>query len=197
MIFLSLASQKQNIYLLREADQFSGKTEATTIMEKDDVSVELNYVSIDNLKICINEQISYLLNNNSKIFYQFDFTNDFIFICYFLGNDFLPHLPSIDIKTGGLDFLLDCYMDTFLFLNNSEKICSLVNLINNKVNINSCFFNMFVQRLSKNEDYYFYEKLPRYLDYISRKRCPSTDPYEIENWELENMVGVNFDHDPI
>ena len=24
---------------------------------------------------------------------------DFIFICYFLGNDFLPHIPSIDIKS--------------------------------------------------------------------------------------------------
>ena len=35
----------------------------------------------------------------------------FIFICYLLGNDFLPHLPALDIYGSGLDILLEKYME--------------------------------------------------------------------------------------
>jgi 5'-3' exoribonuclease 2 len=31
------------------------------------------------------------------------------YIC--VGNDFLPHLPSLDIRDGALDYLMDCYKD--------------------------------------------------------------------------------------
>lgn len=39
--------------------------------------------------------------------------NDFVFLLYFLGNDFLPHSPSFEIKYKGIDKILDIYSTIF------------------------------------------------------------------------------------
>jgi 5'-3' exonuclease len=37
---------------------------------------------------------------------------DYIFLCFFLGNDFMPHFPSINIRTGGVNKMLNAYKAT-------------------------------------------------------------------------------------
>nr|CAJ2481725.1 unnamed protein product [Leishmania braziliensis] len=39
--------------------------------------------------------------------------DDFIFLCFFVGNDFLPHVPLVSIKTRGIELLLDHYVRDF------------------------------------------------------------------------------------
>jgi len=34
---------------------------------------------------------------------------DYIFMCFFLGNDFMPHFPAINIRTGGIDKMINAY----------------------------------------------------------------------------------------
>jgi 5'-3' exonuclease len=51
---------------------------------------------------------------------------DYIFLCFFLGNDFMPHFPSLNIRTGGIDKLLGAYKETIgktqLVLTDGNKI---------------------------------------------------------------------------
>lgn len=37
--------------------------------------------------------------------------NDFIFLCFMVGNDFLPHIPSIEIIENGIELILEVYKE--------------------------------------------------------------------------------------
>ena len=55
---------------------------------------------------------------------------DYIFLTLILGNDFIPHSPSVNIRKNGIDLLLDTYKQ--LFGTNTKTLIS-----NNKVQWNS------------------------------------------------------------
>lgn len=35
--------------------------------------------------------------------------DDWVFMCFFCGNDFLPHLPCLDVRENSIDILLDIW----------------------------------------------------------------------------------------
>ena len=115
LIFLALSTNSNKIYLLREANQ----------MNNNDFSEALNYISIRIMKKCITEtmNLQYQENLIESINVKLDDTkliNDFIFLCYLLGNDFLPHLPSLNIHKNGIEYLVKAYMEVFFELQESK-----------------------------------------------------------------------------
>jgi len=70
--------------------------------------------------------------------------SDYIFISFLLGNDFIPHMPALNIRTKGITHLFNAYTATI-----SERT-SLTE--NGKINWKS--FKQFIQFLSENEHQY-------------------------------------------
>jgi len=172
LIFLSLSIHSNQIFLLREENQISKET-----------SEKLQYVSIDVLKNCIINKMGILIDEEIELD-KIKIINDFIFICYFLGNDFLPHIPSIDIKCynkksiNGLDLLLQAYCSVF------KELKEYIIQNEETVKYNTIFLQKFFEYLSSFENNFF-----RNL-YSSKKRyykCRSADKYDQEMHRIDNL----------
>lgn len=79
--------------------------------------------------------------------------NDFVFLMFLLGNDFVPHIPSIEIIEGGIEVILDIY----------RKVCVSYGHITEEIRGNVRFvkksFEIFLGTISQYEKGLFEQKL--------------------------------------
>jgi 5'-3' exonuclease len=93
IIMLSLGTHLKNLYVLRD-DLY-------------DPTNKYFIINIGNTTLQLVEMLRWESKN-----YTFDeenCINDFIFMGFMAGNDFLPHIPSIEILEGGIDIMIDIY----------------------------------------------------------------------------------------
>lgn len=191
LIFLALSSMKPNIFLLREKFNASKNIECNDVFE---------FVSIDTMKELIiktiKETISmavYEIYGDDLTTYKYkekeneqEYITDFIFICYLLGNDFLPNIPSLSLYSinknikNGLDILIDAYAKTHL-LNKGEPI---LNIKTKKVTFNNTVLLCLFKELSNVEDSYFKQY---YNGKRHKKFIKADNTYETECKRLENL----------
>lgn len=55
--------------------------------------------------------------------------DDFVFMCFFVGNDFLPHLPSLSIRDGSIDQMISLYMEILPTMQDYLTNCGVTNLV--------------------------------------------------------------------
>lgn len=218
LLFLSLASKRNRIYLLREESQISGQTKKEPLYDiVEDVVQDLIFVSISGLKESYNKKIRSMLkksyeykgmndkadeldyfdgnkesSDKTNIINTIDYSVDLIFMCFLLGNDFLPHFPSIDINKGGLNQIITAYIDCSTDINSL-----LINLSeNDEIEINNVFLLRMIFLLSNNEEKYFKETLPKALEKSQLKRCYVSGDCARDIWNLENMKTFEVE-DPV
>ena len=114
LIMLSLLSHEYNFVILRE-DYFKMKKQAK--VENNEIKnekysekkIEYQFFLISVLREYLELEFNFL---KKKIKFKYDFEkiiDDFIFLCFFIGNDFLPNLFSFNIEKGALNHLFEFY----------------------------------------------------------------------------------------
>jgi len=164
LIILSLMTHKKNIYLMREQQDINDK-------------LIYNYVNINNLRYAIIKDLVNKWDLDSNI-YNDIFSNDsnnlietYCVMCSLFGNDFIPHLLTINLKNNGLEELL-------LYTKHSIKIHDLL-VINGEIN-HKCLTEIF-NKLSVNEDKELYKLIENYINKKVYNSKNNTDYYAIKN----------------
>ena len=165
LIFLMLVTKLDRVYLLREAQQFESKA----------LVDQLNFVSIKTMKICIYDTFFKQIND-IKID-KIRINNDFVFLCYLLGNDFLPHILALDITRNGIEYIISKYCETFTDKQNYI-------LSNDTKSIDQDFITLFFSKLANDENMIL-------INNFSKKRKPKYqgfDEYEKNMFKIENIL---------
>ena len=118
LIVLTLAHLKysNNLFLFRETPYFINTVD-NTLQPNQLYVMDIYYLA----EIILNK-----INKNYSSDHFYNILDDYVLMTFLLGNDFMPHFPAINIRTNGIDILLELYSEKFyknsLFLTENCKI---------------------------------------------------------------------------
>lgn len=173
LIMLSLLAET-NIYLLREP-----------------LFMELGYDNDNNNN---NKFLYFDINNfktNIEIFYKEYFPIDnsnifkyYVFTCFILGNDFIPHLSFIKLNTDGLELLLSYYKKVSI-----ETKQNILYIQDNEYFINYNFLSILFNNLSKIENNELQELSNKYMYHYTKKKYQEN---EINEKYFDNLISEKY-----
>ena len=151
LIILSLMSHKENIYLMRE------------VKDPHTNDIVYNYLNIKELRKAILCELKRnwdltLINSGNDDNGDNDLIETYCTACTILGNDFIPHLLTVELKNNGIDTLLSA-------TKRSIKTNGL--LVNNGIINHNCLIDIF-KDLANTEDEDIHRVCERYI----KKRPP-------------------------
>ncbi|KAJ1903231.1 5'-3' exoribonuclease 2 [Coemansia sp. IMI 209127] len=125
LIMLSLATHEPNFKILREDVEWAQRLSKPCrrcggkghferdcggrdkpAAEVDPDAQPFVFANIDILR----EYLEFTLKPEKALSFPFDLEraiDDWVFLCFFVGNDFLPHLPSLEIREGAIEKLVE------------------------------------------------------------------------------------------
>jgi 5'-3' exonuclease len=167
LIILSLMSHKENIFLMRE------------IKDNNTNNIVYNYLNIKELRNAIlcelkaNWEINFeYTNSDEKYIEDNDLIETYCTACTILGNDFIPHLLTIELKNNGIDSLLS---------STKKSIKTNGLLVNNGIINHNCLIDIF-KDLANTED----EDIHRICERYIKKRPPDNKNTPSDFYGLKN-----------
>ena len=163
MLALNHINIAPNLYLYRETPHFI-QTIDNTLLPNNTYLIDINKFST-----CLKNELifNFKLNSNKNCIC------DYVFICFMLGNDFLPHFPALNIRTTGIDTLIDNYYNCCQKYSNFELISK-----NNRINWRN--FREFIGLLVENEYDLIIQEYNKRRKIIKHKNPPE-GVHEIED----------------
>ena len=173
LIMLALVSEYNHIYLLREKTEYNIENLQGTYIYLD--------ISILKQKIIDSFDLQYDGLSHKTII------QDYIFICFFLGNDFIKHIPSLQLRYSGLDYLLSVYKTL------QKRYSGYFYLI--QVESNSIlylpFLKEFIYELSNKEDKYVELMIQIRKKQSSTMKLKYNEYYEAYCQTTQNLYSVH------
>jgi len=170
MLALSHLNYNPQMYLFRETPHFIRSIDKTLNPN------ELYVVDIPMFASKIKREMNTVPEQNA--------ISDYVFMSFMLGNDFIPHMPALNIRTNGIDRLFDAYTAT---------IAGSTSLTDNGT-IRWGNFKKFVSYLANNEWHYI--KHEYQLREKGQKRVQrylhSKD--EEEKWDVKPQIDRTVEH---
>jgi len=104
LIMLALSTHFPNFYILRDNTTFDKQFKYLLLDLKPIYKELLLTLKWSSKKTDSNQIPLFHFNDEWAI-------NDFVFLCFMIGNDFLHHLPALEIIEGGIHLILNCYRE--------------------------------------------------------------------------------------
>ena len=150
MLCLNHLHISERIFLYRETPEFIKSVDNTLDQAAD------YYIDIPELAQSIIKYMNGMHEQQDQVSAKIEFQSekcrmfDYIFICFMLGNDFMPHFPALNIRTGGIDTLLDAYRQTIGCSPGEYIICFHEPSLDYKINWTN--YKRFIEYLADRED---------------------------------------------
>ena len=109
MLTLNHLHITKNLYLFRETPEFI-KSVDSTLDANTDYLLDIPELAASIVKYIHN--VGDTPDTNPKDTTDTNRITDYILMCFLLGNDFMPHFPALNIRTVGIDILLNVYRET-------------------------------------------------------------------------------------
>jgi len=179
LIMLSLISHHPKIYLMREPQHVQKE-----LLESNDASdIPFIYVDIDLLRVCLIKELAhtYKWNISSTVLNDAycndanDIIESYVTACVLLGNDFLPHIPSLSLKKNGHTRLLYAVKNAWDKTHNGPLVSS--------GKINAELLKEILIDLSKDEDKIIFKMNEEYLKkkpYVDQTSSSSPTQNEVD-----------------